>query len=219
MANNVLFTVSFLGVGGRRSFQGYLCAVLCGGPLAPLLSHQEGARARPPPSPPYVELLCGRVKRSVVTRQLRRIAKQLARLNLELPALMSDHARQVAHQSGAALLLHLMVRIAWPDPEYLNRLVFGFRLTGALDRPPFYPSAVPLNGVTSRQELLRTSSSYIDVLEQTVRPSPDSVQNLAMQEQTEKDLDTFSSRPSTRHEVGARLGKGHWRPQQQVACH
>ena len=43
-------------------------------------------------------------------------------------------------------------------------------------------------------------------------PSGDPEKDMAMQEQTEKDVGVFSSAPRTREELDEKWGKGAWRP-------
>ena len=105
-----------------------------------------------------------------------------------------------------------MILLAWPDPAYLEGVVFGFPLLGVLERPAFFRSALPNDPVLSREHLLATSIEWIDSLEATMGPSGDPAKNAAMQEQTEKDVGTFSSAPRTRAEMDERWGRGQWRP-------
>ena len=75
--------------------------------------------------------------RRKVIRHFRRMAHKLRRLNDELVALMPDSVRRVASDVHAAFLLYAMILIAWPDPAYIEGVIFGFPLLGMLERPPF----------------------------------------------------------------------------------
>ena len=73
-----------------------------------------------------------------VIRHFRRMARRLRRLNDEMVNLMPENVRRVAGEVHAAFLLYAMILLAWPDPAYIEGVIFGFPLLGILERPPFF---------------------------------------------------------------------------------
>ena len=62
-----------------------------------------------------------------------------------------------------------------------------------------------------REQLLATSVEWIDSLEAGVGPPGDPAKDLALQEETEKDIGKFSSAPRTRKAMDDKWGRGQWR--------
>ena len=79
-----------------------------------------------------------------------------------------------------------MILLGWPDVAYIEGLIFGFPLVGALERPACFRTARPQGSVLSRQALLDSSVEWIDSLESSLGPSSDPAKDQALQEQTEK---------------------------------
>ena len=48
---------------------------------------------------------------------------------------MSEEVVGVAHNVHAGFVLYCMILLGWPDLDYLSGVVFGFPLSGCLDRP------------------------------------------------------------------------------------
>ena len=151
--------------------------------------------------------------RKKITRPFRCMAHTLQRLNDELAALMPAGVRRVAGEVRMASLWYATVLLAWSDPACIQGIIGGPNpLLGTLDRQPDFRSAASKSPVASREELLASSEEWIDSLEAAMGPSGDPAKDLAMQDQTEKEMGVASSVPRTRHEMDARWGKGAWRP-------
>ena len=126
--------------------------------------------------------------RKDILRRLGRKAKSLSRLNFELKEMMPADVRRISESVDVAFVLYVMVLMGWPDTTYIEGLIFGFPLVGALERPAFFRSARPQDAVLSREALLATSVEWTDSLVATMGPSSDPDKDRALLEQTEKDF-------------------------------
>ena len=77
-------------------------------------------------------------------QRLRRKAKQLQKLNLELVELMPKHIRAYLSHVNLAFILYTQILLRWPDVRYAARLLYGFDTVGALDSPPIFEFLVEL---------------------------------------------------------------------------
>ena len=78
------------------------------------------------------------------------------------------------------------VELGWPDLEYLSGILFGFALSGCLDRPAIFRTTSPQTCVRYREELLADSSAFIDSLESSMGPSADADTDTALYDHTQK---------------------------------
>ena len=108
--------------------------------------------------------------RSDIIRRLRRKAKHLSHLDSALKELMPADVRRVGDGVNVAFVLYVMLLMGWPDLSYIEGVIFGFPIVGALDRPAFFRTARPQSSVSSREELLSSSVDWIDSLESTMGP-------------------------------------------------
>ena len=121
---------------------------------------------------------------------------------------MPPEIRAVTGGENLSPRLYLMILLAWPDINYVERLIYGFPIVGEIDAPPIFRPTARVQEALSEHQLLSTADARVSELLASARISRDPAEDNALLEQTSKDFGVFSSFPMTREDLDVKYGKG-----------